>query len=150
MKFLADRMLGKLARWLRVAGFDCAYEREGGHDRIIARAAREGRVVLTRDTRLLGHKDLGERLFVRHDRIDDQLRQVFGHFDIDPLGNAFTRCLLCNAQMEEVERAEVEALVPPHVFATQKVFTRCPICRRIYWAATHRDNMLQRLCSLKP
>jgi uncharacterized protein len=149
-RFAADCMLGRLARWLRVIGCDVAYERAVSDEDLIARCARERRLLLTRDTRLAARRlvrSLGTRvLLVASDRPGEQLLQVLRDLGLKPEpGRLLTRCLECNEPIVQVDRAAVEGRVPPFVFATQDRFARCPACGRVYWRATHVEGMLTRL-----
>jgi len=149
MKFIADSMLGTLARWLRAMGQDVLYDPFLPDSMLMRRAREEGRILLTRDTRLLLVKDVPAHLFISQDRLEEQIAQVIKSLDLKPREEEFlTRCLECNGLLEEVEKKAVEEEVPPYVFATQRIFWRCPGCSRIYWGGTHLPNMkakLQRL-----
>ena len=141
--FAVDKMLGRLARWLRVLGHDVAY---GPHlsGRTLARCARrDGRLLLTRDTRLVRERDLPPHVFIRSDHFREQLREVAA---VVPIGNGFLRrCLDCNRALHAVARDDVRARVPPYVFETQHEFLACDGCGRVYWPATHRARMLAEL-----
>ena len=129
--FAVDKMLGRLARWLRILGHDVAYGPHLSGRTLVDCARRERRLLLTRDTRLLRDPDLPPHIFVASDHFREQLRQVA---DAVPLGGAFLhRCLNCNRALEA---------------ATQEHFQRCPHCGRIYWPATHRSHMLDELTAL--
>ncbi len=144
--FAVDKMLGRLARWLRILGHDVAYGPHLSGRTLAERARREGRLLLTRDTRLLRDPHLPAHLFIASDRFRDQLRQVAATV---PLGGGFLhRCLDCNRGLEAVAREAVAATVPPYVLATQERFERCPRCGRVYWPATHREHMLDELAAL--
>ena len=144
--FAVDKMLGRLARWLRILGHDVAYGSHLSGRTLVARARRERRLLLTRDTRLLRDPELPPHLFITSDRFREQLRQVASAV---PLGGAFLgRCLDCNRMLEDVARADAAPHVPPYVLATQDRFRRCPGCGRTYWAATHREHMLGELEAL--
>jgi hypothetical protein len=144
--FAVDKMLGRLARWLRILGHDVAYGPHLSGRSLVERARRERRLLLTRDTRLLRDPELPPHLFVSSDHFREQLRQVSAAV---PLGGGFLhRCLDCNRALEDVSRAEAAPHVPPYVLATQEHFQRCPGCRRTYWPATHRAHMLDELAAL--
>jgi uncharacterized protein len=144
--FAVDKMLGRLARWLRILGHDVAYGPHLSGRTLVDRARRERRLLLTRDTRLLRDPDLPPYVFVASDHFRQQLRQVA---DAVPLGGAFLRrCLDCNRALEPAAREAVASHVPPYVLATQEHFQRCPHCGRIYWPATHRSHMLDELAAL--
>lgn len=145
-RFLADSMLGRLVRRLRALGFDAAYERAMEDGALVERARAEGRILLTRDRRLLLRRRLVRGLLV--EAADpaaqlQQLRRTLGlRFETD---RWFRRCLDCNLPMRDATAAEVRDRVPPYVLATQEVFARCPGCAKVYWAATHVDGMRRRL-----
>jgi uncharacterized protein with PIN domain len=144
--FAVDKMLGRLARWLRILGHDVAYGPHLSGRTLLRRARRERRLLLTRDTRLLRDPELPPHLFIASDHFREQLRQVAAAV---PLGAGFLRrCLDCNRPLEAVAREAVAARVPPYVLATQDHFERCSRCRRIYWPATHRTHMLDELAAL--
>jgi hypothetical protein len=146
-RFLCDAMLGRLARWLRVLGYDAGYA-DLPDDALVELARAEGRVLLTRDTRLVRRPDVGPHAFIRHDRVQDQLRQVAAAFDLQP-GRAGTRCLRCNVALEALPRDAAAGRVPPYVWRTQQQFARCPACGRIYWRGTHWDHMTHELSGLR-
>ena len=146
-RFAVDRMLGRLARWLRVLGHDVAY---GPHLRgrtLAACARREGRLLLTRDTRLCRDPQLPPHVFLTSDDFRAQLRQLAGAV---PLGSrmAFGRCLECNRVLEDVPREQVRERVPPFVWETAPRFLACRGCGRLYWPATHLEHMRRELTAL--
>lgn len=144
--FAVDKMLGRLARWLRILGHDVAYGPHLSGRALAERARRERRLLLTRDTRLLRDPHLPPHVFVTSDHFRDQLRQVAA---VAPLGAGFLhRCLDCNRELEAVARDGLAAAVPAYVLATQDAFRRCPHCGRIYWPATHRARMRDELAAL--
>ena len=144
--FIADSMLGRLARWLRALGFDVAYD-PFAEDRALLRRAREaGRVLLTRDSRLVQVRDCPPYIFVESDRLEDQLAQVKEAAGLNFAEVCFlTRCMECNGLLSEVDKASIRCEVPPYVFSTQTDFRRCPRCRRVYWGGTHVPRLQERL-----
>jgi uncharacterized protein with PIN domain len=141
--FLADKTVGRLARWLRLLGFDCAMQPDNDILRLLVRCRAEGRVLLTKNTALAAAAAPDECLLIAFDRIRQQLKQVMKYYNLTiDKENILTICSVCNERLDDVAPAEVRGIAPPFVFATQTVFRRCPRCRRIYWAGTHKTRML--------
>jgi uncharacterized protein with PIN domain len=139
-RFIADAMLGRLAKSLRMLGFDVLYK-PGIDDVELKRVAlREGRVALTRDHEIAESSLPIRIVFIESDHLEDQLVQTVGELDLDVSGGLFTRCIVCNVPVEDVDAASVADRVPPYVLETQERFARCPGCGRVYWAATHVEN----------
>jgi uncharacterized protein with PIN domain len=146
-RFLADAMLGRLARWLRLLGYDTVYD--PGQDReLLERAWREGRLFLTRDTRLLRRRRLPPHLFIRSDQVSDQVREVLSALGLPRAARAPRRCLRCNALLEPRRKDEVAGLVPEFVWSEHQDFWGCPDCARIYWPGTHRQRMEEAIRAL--
>lgn len=141
MKFLASRELGRLAKWLRILGFDTEYHRDNNKSSFIIKALREDRIVLTRNKIILKDKAL-KILFIKSEVLKDQLRQVANDFNID-LNSCvmFTRCILCNKELIGVNKEDMVAKVPKYVYETQKELCQCPQCNRVYWQGTHWGNV---------
>ena len=145
-KFLADIMLGSLARWLRILGYDTAYDNRIADDEIIERCRREGRIALTRDRRLTQRSRLRGCLLIEHEELFEQIREVLKAIDHEISPNRLlSRCLECNSLLQSVDKEGIRLQVPAYVFKTQSHFKRCPGCQRIYWGGTHRRNIYQRL-----
>lgn len=148
MRFLADAMVGRLAKWLRVLGYDTLYHRDGDDEVLLATAAAEGRVLLTRDTRLPRASLPAGSLLIRSDRVEDQIREVLQAYDLRPAAPG-TRCLRCNTPLAPLPREAAAGRVPDFVLTRHAAFRTCPACRRVYWPGTHRTRMaevLARLC----
>ncbi|HWP91714.1 MAG TPA: Mut7-C RNAse domain-containing protein [Thermodesulfobacteriota bacterium] len=139
-RFIADSMLGKLAKWLRLAGIDVEYDKDIDDDWLTRRALIEGRVILTRDRSIAKRKGVNECLLIWSDHLDEQLIEFLQVFELRTLQSAFTRCIRCNTLLEEVKKELLTEKVPPYVWKTQDEFKRCNTCNRIYWAGTHREN----------
>ncbi len=134
-KFVADRSLGRLAKWLRIMGYDTIYERGD-----IKRHLFGKRTVLTRIEKL---KEKEGVVFISFNDIRDQIRELFKKLDLTfSKEDLFTRCSVCNGELLPAKRDEVEDKVPVYVFCTQRSFSICPICGRIYWRGTHYTKML--------
>ena len=143
MQFLADSMLGRLARWLRFAGIDCAYERDRHEKPFLARASAEGRTVLTLD------RDLADRagtmaLLLHSSNHLEQLHEVFDAFHLSA-GQALTRCGDCNAPLARVAREDVFGRVPARVYQASRAFYVCTRCSRVYWPGTHSAAIEERI-----
>ncbi len=141
-RFAADRMLGRLARWLRLLGADVLFDPALGGGRLLARARAEGRVALTRDKRL---RTASDALYLEGNRFRDQLRDVLARCPFDPRGIAFTRCAHCNEPLCEAPREAIMRRVPPFVYASQERFLRCRRCNRVFWRATHPQRIRREL-----
>jgi len=150
-KFIVDEMAGRLARWLRLAGFDTVYFSRASNGHLIGQALREGRVILTRSRSLLSRRVLPPTLVLKSEFPFEQLRQVVREMslELDP-GRFFTRCGFCNQILEAADPDEVSREVPPYVFRILRFFYRCQECGRIYWAGTHQASILPRLRALLP
>ncbi len=142
MTFIVDTALGKLAKWLRILGYDTVYWRADDPAGILHRAHDEGRTLVTRDTKLFKIKGSLEALLIREDNPFRQLREVVRHFPISvSQGMLFSRCLACNAPLEQIDAEEAKGQVPDHIYHIHQEFSRCPVCRKIYWAGTHSGQM---------
>ena len=142
--FAADRMLGRLAKWLRILGYDVIYGRHLSGHGLIRAARTDGRLILTRD-RSLARKQPPPLLFIDSNDYVEQLRQVLRACALSPGAALFSRCLLCNSQLEPRLKPTVAKLLPPYVFAIQERFSWCGRCQRLYWPATHQQKMLDAL-----
>ncbi len=143
-RFLADHTLGRLGRWLRIMGLDCADASESG-DELIERALEEGRILLTRNRSLSRRRRLGPCLLLASDHLEQQLLQFLQHFSVDPLERALSRCVRCNRRLEPVGAGQPGERVPWHVRRSGFPISRCPACGRFYWPATHAGRMRLRL-----
>jgi len=142
LKFLADRMLGKLARYLRMLGIDTDYFTQLDYRHLIELGKKQGRVILTRDTKVRNVRDLPEYLFIRDDLVENQFRQVVDHFALTmDQGKLFTRCLRCNLTLVRKTPEEVKPFVPPYILSIHQEFSFCPQCERVYWKGTHQKRM---------
>ena len=146
--FAADFMLGRLVKWLRVIGQDVIYGRHLTGWGLIRAARAEKRLILTRDHGLK-KKQPPPLLFIESDDYREQLRQVIAACGLKPDEQVFSRCLECNTVLEPKDKQAVKSLVPPYVFASQEKFARCPTCKRVYWAATHQEKMMEELRRVK-
>ncbi len=147
-KFFVDTMLGKLARWLRILGYDTAYERDIADGAIVDRVVNEHRWLLTRDRYLVKRKAVrGRFTLIRSDFVTDQLRQIRTELGIGLAVDEETvcRCVACNHILENIPPAQARPRVPPFVAKQQTHFTGCPHCDHLYWAGTHWSHLQQQL-----
>ncbi len=135
MRFIADHMLGTLAKWMRFLGFDTAYPDVLADNELIELAKREKRILLTRDKDLANVKGV-EALYIQNTDLDDQLVQVMRSYNLK-VTDAFSRCSVCNSPLVTVEKASVEGKVPEKVYAWQDDYWKCPKCDKYYWPGTH-------------
>jgi nucleoside-triphosphatase len=138
--FIVDAMLGRLAKALRMLGYDAAYRADIDDPEVKMVALREGRTVLTRDHELAATTIGIEVLLVESDLVEEQLVQVVEAFGLLPSPGLFSRCLVCNVPVDDVPRDDVRDRVPPYVYKTQERFVKCPECGRVYWPATHVER----------
>ncbi len=151
--FLADSMLGRLARYLRFLGFDTLYEQDIADALLLARAQGEGRILLSRDTGLFQtHAVVSgavRALMLRSSDTMRQLQQVVGETGLaEFVGRLPSRCVDCNGVLEELERARARQLVPPFVLASQTEISYCSCCNHSVWRGSHWDNLVAALAGL--
>ena len=142
MKFLCDHMLGTLARWLRFLGYDTAYPGPLDDNALKALAAKEERVLRTRDHELSGR--VAGAVYVESDDLDTQFAQVVRAFGLTAK-DAMSRCSVCNVPIEAVPKEEVKGRVPDGVFDRQREFWRCRQCGRFYWPGSHFDRVIAKV-----
>lgn len=140
-RFILDVHLGKLARLLRLLGFDTLYRNDYEDAEIVAIAAREHRIILTRDVGLLKHKAVTHGYWVRSTLPQAQAREVLARFDLNAQIRPFQRCLICNTLLEPIEKSEVLDRIPPRVAAAHDRFFICPVCDKIFWRGSHYTRL---------
>ena len=149
MRFVVDSNVGRLARWLRIAGFDTLFVRGIDDNRLVRIALDEDRVLLTRDRQILQRRLVTSGrlkvILIEDDEVKAQLRQVLTALNLASELRPFSLCVECNEPLVPREREEVEELVPPYVFQTQTQYMQCPGCLRIYWRGTHWARMSREL-----
>jgi hypothetical protein len=139
-------MLGRLAKWLRILGYDTAYDASADDHALVRQARAEGRIQLTRDTALARRRGV-QALLIHSQDVEDQVRQVLEELNLTPV-NAFSRCPVCNIPLEHLEPSDAKDRVPPYVYATQDQFRSCSECGRVYWRGTHWAQMQAQLNNL--
>lgn len=136
-------MLGRLARWLRILGYDTAFDSGADDWALVRRTRAEGRLLLTRDRQLAARRGV-HALLIESEELAGQVRQVVATVGPSPDG-AFTRCPVCNGQLTLLGREEARDRVPPHVHRTQQEFRLCSECGRVYWRGTHWAHIKETL-----
>jgi len=150
LAFIADAHLGALARFLRMLGFDTAYEPQLA-DRDIRRLAREdNRIVLTRDRDLLKCRDIARGYYLRAIKPEQQLGEVAARYALPVQARPFTRCLHCNLPLAPIDKAAVAHRLPERVAALHEAFTHCAGCDRVYWPGSHYERMRAALSPIVP
>jgi uncharacterized protein with PIN domain len=153
VKFIADNNVGKLARWLRLIGYDTLLFKQKNDGQMIKRALSEDRVILTKDTQFMKRRLVTNgTLRTIHIKQDDpklQVQEVVETLNLNYHFKPFSLCLECNQTLIARGKEEVQNLVPARVLETQTQYTQCPACHRIYWPGTHWQAMVKKLQNLQ-
>jgi uncharacterized protein with PIN domain len=144
--------VGKLAKWLRMMGFDSRFFNGPDDGDMVRRALAEDRVILTRDSEIMERRVVRDgrlkAILIKSEVPEKQMRQVLTALELKSDFKPFTLCLECNEPLVAKTREEVANRVPPYVFKTQTQYMECPACRRIYWRGTHWEAMINKLEAL--
>ena len=140
-RFVLDVHLGRLAKLLRMLGFDASYSNNLDDGSLSRISASERRILLTRDRELLKRSAVSHGYCVRSTQALEQLREVIARFDLAGRLKPFSRCLRCNAPLRRLGRRQAAPRVPQHVAANYRSFRACPQCGRVYWRGTHWERM---------
>ena len=149
IKFIVDNNVGKLAKWLRIMGYDALLFSGEDDGRMVKVALAQNRVILTKDTQIMRRRLVTrgrlKAILIEDDDIEAQLRQVVEALNLDYHFRPFSICLECNQCLIEKDKDVVRELVPPYVFKTQRLYMECPSCHRLYWRGTHWQAMSREL-----
>jgi uncharacterized protein with PIN domain len=141
--------VGKLARWLRMLGYDSLFFSGEDDSQMVRQALAEGRVLLTRDTGIMRRRVITsgrlKAILFESEEPEQQMQQLASTLNVKSQAHPFTICLECNRQLINKSPAEVKDRVPPYVYRTQTQYMECPVCHRIYWRGTHWKAMLNKL-----
>ena len=149
MTFVADCMLGRLAKWLKILGFDVLYFPKAEDKDLLDISRREGRVLLTRDTGLIEkNRRLKNRLFVRSDDWQEQVVQVLDELELWDAIRAHSRCVDCNRALRSLPREKARNLVTPYILERAESFALCPDCGRVFWQGTHTGDMESKIAAI--
>jgi uncharacterized protein with PIN domain len=146
LKFIVDHNVGKMAKWLRMVGFDAHLFAGADDAAIVAAALAENRILLTRDRRIMKRRVIAggniKAILIESDHFKVQVQQVVSTLRLDKSRfRPFTICLECNQLLEERVKEAIKDRVPPYVYRTQEHFAECPSCHRLYWQGTHWQTM---------
>ena len=141
--------MGKLAKWLRMMGYDSVFFNGDDDAQMVKQALAEGRIILTRDTGMIQRRAVSsgrvKTVLITSEEPERQMMQLTGIIDLKGQSRPFTLCLECNQPLESRSREEVAGRVPPYVYRTQTQYVECPICHRIYWRGTHWAAMVRKI-----
>lgn len=150
MKFLCDQMLGTLAKWLRILGFDTYFADEKVKDiELLNIAQDENRILISRDKELIQRckKRQIDSIFLESKDLDEQIKKTLKNINVNK-NQILTRCTVCNSILEKVEKKQVKGKVPEKVFNFKDEFWYCPNCDKFYWHGSHFDKMKQKIREL--
>jgi len=146
MKFVLDHMLGKLAKWLRILGYDTIYYKGNDIKGLMEFAQREQRVILTLNRRLTSQEYEIDIIQLHENKIFHQLKELISKgyiaFHEDQI---FLRCLLCNSLIKSLQREKAKGRVPDFIYLNHRNFFECPKCQKVYWQGSHLQNMKKTL-----
>jgi len=141
VKFILDEHLGKLARYLRLCGFDTLISKEFTDNEIVRISVSEKRIILTRDKQLLKNRLVTHGCWIRSVHTDEQIIDVFRRFDLKNMVRPFSRCLECNSLLIDVSKDDIQERLLPGTRKYFENFRKCPGCDRIYWEGSHFQRM---------
>ncbi len=133
-------MLGRLCRLMRICGIDTEYSNQG--IKILLEARREGRIILTKNRRLLNQEST---FFIEPDEPLSQIKEVIDKFNLHKEISPFSRCLLCNEKLKPVNKESIKEKVPYFTYKNFDEFAQCERCQRVYWKGTHYQRMMKEL-----
>jgi len=149
IKFIVDNNVGKLAKWLRIMGYDASLFTGEDDGKMVKLALVQNRVILTKDRQIMRRRLVTsgrlKAVLIEDDDAKAQLQQIVEALNLDYQFKPFSICLECNQNLVERDKEGVRDLVPPYVFKTQNLYMECPSCHRLYWRGTHWQTMSQEL-----
>jgi len=149
IKFVADVHLGRLAKYLRLLGFDTVYNRELEDREIVSISLSQKRIILTRDKGLLKSRRVTHGCWIRSTDPKKQTNEVISRFDLKHKMKPFIRCLECNGLVTNIPKEEIPGMIPPKTRKYYYLFRICPDCKRIYWEGSHFARMKEFVASLQ-
>ncbi len=148
MRFVADCMLGKLAKWLKILGFDTAYFTKIEDSDLLVFAQNESRILLTRDNGLIERSKNIQCLFIDSEKWSEQIQQVLKEFNLKKKIKSNSRCIECNTILKDLPKKRAKNLVTPFIFKNADVFSLCPVCGRVFWKGTHQNDMEKKITKI--
>jgi len=141
MKFIADVHLGKLAKLLRMLGFDTLYNNSLTNSELISIALQQNRILLSRNAAINNHKAQLKSFYISSENPELQLQQVLQNFNLKDHIHPFTRCIACNGSLQPVAKDGILLQLPPNTNQYFNEFWQCDNCNRIYWKGSHYERM---------
>jgi uncharacterized protein with PIN domain len=148
-KFIADVHLGRLARYLRMMGFDVLYKNDFDDKEIITLSLSERRTILTKDRGILKRNEVTHGCWIRSTKVKEQVKEVIKRFDLKKNIREFSRCIECNSLLIKTDKDKILNELPPKVALSREEFYKCPACKKNYWKGTHHQKMLSFIQSVK-
>lgn len=142
-KFICDFMLGRLAKWLRLLGFDTVYYNNPDDPGILHRALKEGRIILSRSKEIIKYKN---SILIKSENIEEQLKQLK---EIIKINTPLSRCPECNTSLNTINKEDIKDEVPKYIYKIHSDFKRCPDCGKIFWKGTHYREIKRKIDELK-
>lgn len=144
--FIVDSMLGSLAKWLRILGFDTLYFRSIDDNELIRISKQQQRILITKDSRLVKSKKIGKYIFIHSEELVDQLKEVLSFLSSEPVSfKFFSRCIKCNGRLIGAEKSSVFNIVPEHIYRSHETFFKCSDCGSVYWEGSHIDMIEKKI-----
>ena len=141
-KFIADSMLGKLARWLRLMGFDTLYYPSIPDEDLVKKAKEEKRIILTKDSELVRKNKESNFIYITSSDPYQQIKMVVKSLKLNPWKRLFSRCVYCNKLVEKIDNiSKFREKIPSYAYRTCFSFYRCPECGKIYWEGSHHSKI---------
>lgn len=147
--FILDVHLGKLARYLRMMGFDSMYRNDFSDPELVTLSCKENRILLTRDIGILKHGCLRYGYWVRATVALEQAKEVASHYNLCTSVLPFSLCMECNSSLLKVNKSQIEEKIPPLTRKYYDSYSQCVNCHKIYWQGSHferMNNLLKQIC----
>jgi uncharacterized protein with PIN domain len=141
MKFIADVHLGKLAKLLRMLGFDTLYNNSLTNSELTSIALQQNRILLSRNAAINNHKTKLQNFCISSENSETQLEEVLRHFNLENQIQPFTRCIVCNGLLQPVSKNDIASQLPEKTNQYFNEFWQCDSCNRIYWKGSHYERM---------